>query len=279
MKDILGHALRLTPPFRGKWRFQRAWERGLRACSPRIAVLPDGSRVKVEMDVPYERMVWLQAEEWNELRYLRHKLRPGQVFVDVGANIGLWTLMAASAVGPGGHVFSFEPNPTTLAKLKANVSLNRRTAIVQTFPEAVSDDEGVALFSCHPQHNLSAIAYEPHQPDTVAVSTTSLDALVSNRRLAGPVAGIKLDTEGHELAALSGASRLLEMWSPWLIVEFNTTLLPSNVLQNWSVYQFLAAIGYRAFLYDAPKQEVRVTDTLSIRGYRNVLFERGNRWQ
>jgi len=78
--------------------------------------LPDGSILKVQLDVPYEQMVWLQDEEWDELRYLQNKLRPGDVFIDVGANIGLWTLVAATSVGPSGRVFSFEPNPNYVSQ-------------------------------------------------------------------------------------------------------------------------------------------------------------------
>ena len=71
MKDLIGNILRTTPPFRGKWRLQRVWERFLMAPDRRLARLPDGSSVEVEMAIPYERMVWLQAEEWHELQYLQ----------------------------------------------------------------------------------------------------------------------------------------------------------------------------------------------------------------
>ena len=93
------------------------WQRTVADGDHRIAHLPDGSILKVQLDVPYEQMVWLQDEEWDELRYLQNKLRPGDVFIDVGANIGLWTLVAATSVGPSGRVFSFEPNPTTFDRL------------------------------------------------------------------------------------------------------------------------------------------------------------------
>ena len=158
MRDVLGNLLRVTPTFRGKWRLRRAWERTLVAGDVRTASLPDGSILKVQLDIPYERMVWLQDEEWDELRYLHHKLRPGDVFIDVGANIGLWTLVAASSVGSCGRVFSFEPNPTTFDKLTDNIRFNKKDTIIEVFQEAVSKEEGVVSFVCDPQHNLSAIS-------------------------------------------------------------------------------------------------------------------------
>jgi len=220
-------------------------------------------------------MVWLQDEEWDELRYLHRKLRPGDVFIDVGANIGLWTLVAASSVGSCGRVFSFEPNPATFNKLAENIRLNKKDTVIEVFQEAISKDEGVASFACHPQHNLSAISscgFEGR--DVIKVRTRALDFLLANELAATHLAGIKLDTEGHELNALEGAAGLLEKRSPWLIVEFNTMLLTSNVLEAWPVYGFLLEKRYWPFTYDRRGEETRVDGTLTVDGYRNILFKR-----
>jgi FkbM family methyltransferase len=274
MHNIIGYALRSTPSFRGKGRLYRLWVRLLPKGDCRTALLPDGSSVNVQMDIPYERMVWLRAEEWDELCYLQHKLQRGDVFIDVGANIGLWTLVAASAVGSTGRVFSFEPNPTTFTKLRANICLNKRTTIVETFQNAVSGSEGLLDFACAAEHNISAISDKPNGPNTIRVRTVSLDSLLSAQIMQGHVAGIKLDTEGHELPGLHGALRLIETCSPWLIVEFNTVSLDSEALQDWTVYQFLTALEYQPFVYKSTGEESRVNGTLSVRGYRNILFQR-----
>jgi FkbM family methyltransferase len=275
MRDLLGNLLRVTPPFRGKWRLRKFWERTLAASDFRVAFLPDGSIVKVQLDIPYERMVWLQDEEWDELRYLHHKLHPGDVFIDVGANIGLWTLVAASSVGPCGRVFSFEPNPATFDKLAENIRLNKKDTVIEVFQEAVSKDEDVVSFVCDPQHNLSAISSCGLEgQDVIKVRTRALDFLLANELAATHLAGIKLDTEGHELNALEGAAGLLEKRSPWLIVEFNTTLLTSNVLEAWPVYRFLLERRYLPFIYDNHGDETNVDGTLKVHGYRNILFKR-----
>lgn len=275
VRDILGNLLRVTPSFRGKWRLRKIWERTLTAGDFRIAILPDRSFVNVQLDIPYERMVWLQNEEWNDLQYLRRKLRPGDIFIDVGANIGLWTLVAASSVCPGGRVFSFEPNPATLGKLAENIKLNGKEAIVDLFPEAVSKAEGVVQFVCDPQHNISAISRCGYEgSNLISVQTRALDSLLTNELVATRLVGVKLDTEGQELNALQGAAGLLEKCSPWLIVEFNTTLLPSNVLEAWPVYGFLFEKGYRPFIYDRHGEETKVDGTLMVDGYRNILFKR-----
>lgn len=236
-----------------------------------MALLPDGSTVDVEMGIPYERMVWLQAEEWHELQCLQYRLRPNETFVDVGANLGLWTLVAASTVGAGGKVFSFEPNPTTFRKLAANIARHEQGAIVTAFPQAVSRENGSVSFHCAAEHNLSAIADAPGSGDTVSVVAVSLDSALCGVK----VAGIKIDTEGHEIATLEGASRTIEESSPWLIVEFNTTLLASPVLGDWPVYRHLVSLGYRPFTYQGPREATAVAETLSVSGYCNILFQRG----
>ena len=133
MTDILGNLLRVTPAFRGKWRLRRIWERTVPRGDRRIARLPEGSILNVQLDIPYERMVWLQDEEWDELRYLHRKLRPGDVFIDVGANIGYYTLLASQRVGASGKVFAIEANSGTYAKLLRNIITIQQTPPHQKF--------------------------------------------------------------------------------------------------------------------------------------------------
>ena len=90
------------------------WRLGV--CTSRF---PNGSRFVCDLRTGYDRSVYLGAEEVVEQRLLSYLLRPGDVFVDCGANIGLHTILAASLVGSGGHVFAFEPvAPTFTAEAK-----------------------------------------------------------------------------------------------------------------------------------------------------------------
>lgn len=273
MTDWLGHFLRITPYFRGKGRLTRWWGRRLPNGTHRLATLPDGSRVGVQLGIPYERAIWLQAEEWDELIYLSRKLRPGEVFIDVGANIGLWTLVAASVVGRTGRVISFEPNPATHRKLQDNVSLNQRGDIVCPIRAAVSEVAGQVAFRCELDHNVSSIASRPGE-GVIEVSAVALDDAVLSVSSVDRIAGMKLDTEGHELSALRGASEILGQSAPWLIVEFNSDLVGSRRLRDWPVYTHLTVRGYSAFRYGRSGDERAVDGEFEVRGYCNILFER-----
>jgi FkbM family methyltransferase len=271
--DWLGAFLRGTPQFPGKWRVTRAWERGLRPGERRLGQLPDGSVVEVAMGVPYERMVWLQGEEWDDLCYLRWKLRPGDLFVDVGANLGLWTLVAAGRVGEAGRVISFEPNPATHERLLANIARNELKN-VEAVPAAVAREEGEVWFACRAEHNTSGISAEAGEAGAIRVPAVALDDAVVSRAGERRVSGIKLDTEGHELEALQGAEALIRRDWPWLVVEFNTTLLQSRRLGDWAVYVWLRSLGYGARAIGVPGGEVPVGEDHAVEGYTNLLFER-----
>lgn len=268
--DLFGTFLKETPSFRGKWRLERVWQAKIHTAE-RTGYLPNGTSVETNLSIPYERQVWLKAEEWNELIFLGRLLSPGDCFIDVGANIGLWTLTAAGAVGATGHVVSFEPNPSTFAKLERNVARNNMQGFVSLYPCAVSAESGQAQFSCKADHNVSHLV-EEGDVDTISVEVIALDSIIENIT-SKRITGIKIDTEGHELETLKGAEQIIREHSPWLIVEFNTTLLPSTLLAGWSVYDYLTARGYRAWTYDKSSFHAVVRD-FAISGYTNICFRK-----
>ena len=140
--------------------------------------------------------------------------------------------------------------------------------MITAFPHAVSRVNGSASFACAREHTLSSICDDPTAEHLVSVQTVSLDSVLQGAK----VAGMKLDTEGHELSSLEGAARTIEECSPWMIVEFNTMLLASPVLADWPVYRFMKTLGYKPFVYgrsDGPKE---IADSFSLRGYCNILF-------
>jgi FkbM family methyltransferase len=143
-------------------------------------------------------MVWLGQEENEDLAVARRLLRPGQTFVDCGANIGLWSLTGAAAVGPTGTVIAFEPNPSTADKLAQNVSENRLTWVIVN-RNAVGAHAGQVLLRCDSSHNVSQIAAESSL-ETVSVKVVTLDDAIGDRA----VHGIKIDVEGYEIEVLRG---------------------------------------------------------------------------
>ena len=148
-------------------------------------------------------------------------LRPGDVCLDVGANIGWYTTLCATLVGPTGAVHAFEPLPPTFRQLERNVGLLADSSRVSLNCTALGDTSGVGTLHVFPDvpgshTSLSGFGRDDTLTQTCALTTT--DAYLAERGVA-TVTFVKLDIEGAELACLRGASRLFAQPTPplWIV--------------------------------------------------------------
>lgn len=149
------------------------------------------------------------------MKLLARTLRPGSTFVDVGANVGFHSLLAAQLVGAAGRVFAVEPAPWALRLLEANVWRHRAPVVV--LPFAAADRPGRAILAQADDHRSGAHLVAGDAAGGVEVETRPLDALVAQ----GGADVIKVDVEGAEPLVLRGAAGLLAR-SPRavVVVEF-----------------------------------------------------------
>ena len=164
------------------------------------------------------------------------------MFVDVGANIGYFTLLASSLVGPAGRVIAVEANPRTFKLLQANVRLND-CANVELRHVAAGEAFGFATLFEREAGNAGGDQVDfAAQGEPGAIPVERLDALVSEQ----PVRLIKLDIEGAEAKALRGATGLLERGdAPDLVFEFTPKFLAGMGDDPRELIGFLQAAGYR----------------------------------
>jgi FkbM family methyltransferase len=252
--DVLAELLRHTPSFKGKGRIVSHWLRT--RSGQRSRILPGGLEIPLDMSVPYEAMIWMGWEEQEELRALPHLLHPGETFIDCGANVGLWSLVAAPLVWPDGRVIAFEPNPS-VAKRLAGVAV--QSSVIEVHAAALSDAPGALQLTAGREHNLAQISSE----GGLSVPATTLDA-----ELDRIPHGIKIDVEGFELKVLSGAVEALSH-RPWLIVECNAQHNTFARLADWPVHQHLTDLGYRAHTIAGGPL---AGDWAPSSGYANVLY-------
>lgn len=264
--SLLAWFIKRTGSFKGKGRLIWFWMAKRPTELKRTRPLPGGGSVLCDLAIPYEAMVWLEQEEQPDLVILQKLLRPGQIFVDCGANIGIWTLVAAAKVAESGKVYAFEPNPLTFQKLQANLSTGSWQNI-EARPEALGSEEGTVYLKCEVQHNISQVVLAS-QADTLVVPQVTLDSSLA--KLA--VAGIKIDVEGFELKVLKGAAQLLKAQHPWLCVEFNTVLAGVNVLGQWEVHQYLSELGYHARLFKDALADNILPRGWQTTGYCNLFY-------
>lgn len=150
---------------------------------------------------------------------VRDQLSPGGVCLDVGANVGVMTLLAASLVGPTGRVIAVEPNPDNVQLIYKGI-LRNRTTNVEVIPLAASDQR--AVFSMSGRSNTELSATEPDELAGRHAQSIVLDDLLSDLPRLDLV---KLDIEGHEPAALRGLTRLVSRLAPTVLLEFNPRCL------------------------------------------------------
>ena len=163
--------------------------------------------------------------ERTELALVRACLKPGMKVVDVGANIGLYSVLAAKLVGPTGAVWAFEPSPDTFSALQRNLSLNRCDH-VRAFQLALSDTPDATLPLRTDQGYGDAYRYlvqsstakPPDGADTTLVPVTTLDQWGASAGLRD-IDFLKVDIEGGEYRLLLGAVDILKS-SPDVTILF-----------------------------------------------------------
>ena len=154
------------------------------------------------------------VHEWEELQFCLRFLRPGDHFVDVGANVGIFSTLVGTRI-PGVRITAVEPFPPVREDLVANLALNDLTITV--VDAAVSDVAGEATFEVLDRDVLNRLAPEGGGGTGITVPVTTLDELVGG----DPPALVKIDVEGSELLVMQGARRLLSdpVAAPVLVFE------------------------------------------------------------
>lgn len=143
--------------------------------------------------------------DYNNMRFVQMVLQRAPVFIDVGANIGAYTLIASEI--PTAIVISLEPVPAAFAKLQRNIALNSREN-VQALNVGASSEPGILHMACEGASPVNhVVAPDAASASIIAVKMDTLDAIC--QRLALVPSLIKIDVEGHEPEVLAGASQSL----------------------------------------------------------------------
>ncbi len=180
------------------------------------------------------------AYEPHVARVVRERLRPGHTFVDVGANIGYFTALAAHLVGPGGTVVAVEPLDKNLQLIYATIWRNRFDW-VQAVPFAASDSRRLLPIATHDgtsNGQVELFGAADRQPAAFATARP-LDEVLANL---ADLHLLKIDIEGHELIALRGFAAGLALHRPMLLTEFHPKCMREN--------SGIDPLDYLAFLFD-----------------------------
>lgn len=197
------------------------------------SLLPAEERIWTKIEAGPAEGLWFELNPRTGQHYLRgeaeaevqnavaERLRAGMTFYDLGANIGLLSILAARRVGSSGRVFSFEPDAEVAGRLRRNVRRND-FANVTVIEAGVWSASGLRTFvaagKSSPDHGTGHFVVGVGESGT-SVRCVALDDFI---RDAPPPNGIKCDVEGAEVEVFRGAEKLLRAHRPWILCEMHS---------------------------------------------------------
>lgn len=273
-RELFRWYLRKFPLRDGKARLYGRLKDLLRPHANLITITLDrGFSLSLDLDDPEQNRLYFYGDydERREADLISRVLDPGEVFWDVGANIGFFTLLAAACLKGKGLVVALEPAPAAWEQLQRNLRLNPWTNIV-TLPVAASDREGTATLYFTPRGadgGANLYAALPKQSGSTSVPTLPLDTLRAREGLPYPHF-LKVDVEGAEYAALQGARDILAAGRPLLLVELKEERMQAG---GWAAHQleeYLRDFGYRPAGLE--RRRWRALPTADAAKGRNLLW-------
>lgn len=208
-------------------------------------------------------------EPW-ETSIVKRDLKSGQVFVDVGAHIGYYTIMAAGIVGPEGRVFAFEPEPENFAVLEKNVvAADAQNVMIANI--AVSSQNGVSSLFLNPKSTGdNRVGVRQAGWKELMVDTVSLDHYFSDYD--GRMDFIKIDAQGHEIAILAGALKMIERFRMLkMLIEYAPALL---AMSGYEPSLLLRVLRNHGFSISSSRTHSHEKCTIENRRHCNIFCER-----
>ena len=220
-------------------------------------LLPADEKVWAQIEAGPAKGIWMELNPRTSQSYVRgegeirvqqvlaERIKPGMVFYDLGANIGLFSLLAARLVGAGGKVFSFEPDVSVAARLRQNVARNgfENVTVVEAGVWSSSGDMNfIPADSSSPDHGLGRFATGDSGQAGSLTKCISLDDFIET---APPPDAIKCDVEGAEVEVFRGAEELLEAHRPWIVCEIHSPAKEAALRTH------LGGLGYHLEAVDA----------------------------
>jgi FkbM family methyltransferase len=228
-----------------------AWRTRIR---PKVATTPFGFKIHVQLPDHIQRNIWLTGR-WEPVitECFRRLLGPGDTFVDVGANIGYYSLLAARIVGQTGRVYAIEGSPTICTMLRRNIELNHATNVEIVHAIAASHDGEQELWLAPETERghsttVETLARASGMSSEGRIRCAPLTSIVTASRLLNARL-IKIDVEGAERAVLEPICERLPQFSvrtAWA-VELSPSQNPGGQSDVDWVFDAFCRHGYVAF--------------------------------
>jgi len=203
------------------------------------------------------------VHEEFETQIVKKVIKNGDVVIDIGANIGYYTLIFAKLVGDSGKVFAFEPEPTNFALLKKNVDVNGYRNVV-LIRKGISNKTGkTTLYLADDNISHTLIGKRGNQREPIEIDTVRLDEYFKDYD--GKINFVKMDIEGLEVDTIKSMSSLLQkMQNIKIMTEFNPFMLKRFGIEPQDYLQLLKDFDLKIYHLDKKKKKVMTLDSREL---------------
>lgn len=263
-KFITNHPLNSKNKFRAILRFIK-WQIRLRtATNPLVYSFTEKSKLIVERGMTGATgNLYCGLHEYTDMFFLLHFLRKGDLFVDIGANVGSYTVLASAHVGAS--TISVEPVPSTFSKMEQNISINKIEKIVSPLNIALGSEESTLQFTT----TLDTVNHvaTSQETNTIQVEVNTLENVLG---IQIPIL-IKIDVEGFETEVMKGAEGILLNRSlKAIIIELNGSGERYGYDET-AIHDMLLGHGFTPCIYNPVE---RTVDKVEIFGLHNTIYIR-----
>ena len=206
----------------------------------------------------------MHAYERQQTQLFEGLLKPGMVVLDIGANIGYYSLIAARIVGPNGKIYAFEPEPRNYELLVKNISLNGYTNVIPVQRAASNRYGRVRLFIDRVNLGGHSLSKGDESAESIEVEATTVEDFLKEVREERSVDVMRMDVEGAEGLVMEGAGRVLKDGHTKVIMEFCPRQLRNVGTDPQTLLDDLRNLGFRIVVIDEFNMCVKNAERMDI---------------
>jgi FkbM family methyltransferase len=244
-----------------------------------IKIIETPYKFKIKVDISRylgNKIYWRGAHDWNTIFALQKTLSPDSILFDIGANIGEYTLFAASMINDNGHIYSFEPVQKMYEQLQENISLNPhlknkitpikkgiglRKEKLPIYDDVNTTNDG--LFSLHQKNFIEAKIIEEIEID-------SLDNIFNTLNI-NIVHYIKIDVEGNELFVLQGGINTIKKFKTTLMIEISEKNFNAAGYSSKDLLSLLKELDYSIYLIQKRGKLKPINNDSDLPAFCNII--------
>lgn len=227
---------------------------------------------KMQIPLKYDgigRRLYVYRERELDHRWMmKNEISPGNIILDLGANIGHYLIMESKLIGKTGKIYAIEPDPRNIEFLKKNIKLNTIDNIANIRQVAISNKKGIAKFNLSSKTNLSSLVYKENNKNFINVELLDFGTYLKD---IDRIDLVRMDIEGHELEVFDSLVKhfykMPNHMPKKIIFETHLAVYKENVIFARKVLNQILEIGYKIKYLSSPNVS---TTTLHKLGYSPI---------